>query len=81
MFGPLIYFFAREAKGHGVPEVMLAVAQKGGRIRPIVAVVKVGVWQVRPRWSPPKAGQFQICSPSCRKKTCLTILKREVHGS
>src|SRR6266536_221595 len=40
VFGPLIYFFAREAKGHGVPEVMLAVAQKGGRIRPIVAAVK-----------------------------------------
>ena len=40
LFGPLIYFFAREAKGHGVPEVMLAVAQRGGRIRPAVAVVK-----------------------------------------
>jgi CIC family chloride channel protein len=40
VFGPLIYFFAREAKGHGVPEVMLAVAQKGGRIRPVVAAVK-----------------------------------------
>lgn len=38
--GPLIYFFAREAKGLGVPEVMLAVAQKGGRIRPIVVVIK-----------------------------------------
>ncbi len=38
--GPLIYFFAREAKGHGVPEVMEAVALKGGRIRPVVAVVK-----------------------------------------
>jgi chloride channel protein, CIC family len=40
IFGPLIYFFAREAKGHGVPEVMLAVAQQGGRIRPIVAAIK-----------------------------------------
>lgn len=40
LFGPLIYFFAREAKGHGVPEVMEAVALRGGRIRPIVAVVK-----------------------------------------
>ena len=40
IFGPLIYFFAREAKGHGVPEVMLAVAQRGGRIRPAVVVVK-----------------------------------------
>ena len=40
LFGPIIYFFAREAKGHGVPEVMLAVAQQGGRIRPAVVVVK-----------------------------------------
>ncbi len=40
IFGPLIYFFAREAKGHGVPEVMQAVALRGGRIRPVVAVVK-----------------------------------------
>lgn len=40
VFGPLIYFFAREAKGHGVPEVMLAVALRGGRIRPAVVVVK-----------------------------------------
>lgn len=38
--GPLIYFFAREAKGHGVPEVMEAVAMRGGRIRPIVAIIK-----------------------------------------
>ena len=39
--GPLVYFFAREAKGHGVPEVMLAVASAGGRIRPRVALVKI----------------------------------------
>jgi CIC family chloride channel protein len=38
--GPLIYNFAREAKGHGVPEVMQAMALRGGRIRPIVAVIK-----------------------------------------
>lgn len=38
--GPMIYFFAHEAKGHGVPEVMEAVAMHGGRIRPRVAVVK-----------------------------------------
>jgi len=31
LVGPLIYFFAREAKGHGVPEVMEAVALRGGR--------------------------------------------------
>ncbi|MFQ6014378.1 MAG: chloride channel protein [Anaerolineae bacterium] len=40
LVGPMIYFFAREAKGHGVPEVMEAVALKGGRIRPIVVVIK-----------------------------------------
>ena len=40
VYGPLIYRFAREARGHGVPEVMVAVAENGGRIRPQVAVVK-----------------------------------------
>jgi CIC family chloride channel protein len=40
VIGPLIYLFAREAKGHGVPEVMLAVATLGGRIRPRVALIK-----------------------------------------
>jgi len=39
--GPLVYLFAREAKGHGVPEVMEAVALRGGRIRPRVALVKI----------------------------------------
>lgn len=38
--GLLVYFLAREAKGHGVPEVMAAVATKGGRIRARVSVVK-----------------------------------------
>lgn len=38
--GPLIMRGAREAKGHGVPEVMEAVALRGGRIRGRVAVVK-----------------------------------------
>jgi len=40
LYGPLIARFAPEARGHGVPEVMLAVAQEGGRIRPRVAVIK-----------------------------------------
>ena len=40
IFGPMIYKFAREAQGHGVPEVMEAVALRGGRIRPRVAIVK-----------------------------------------
>ncbi len=38
--GPLIYFFAREAKGHGVPEVMAAVALNHGRIRKRLVVFK-----------------------------------------
>ncbi len=38
--GPLVYFWAREAKGHGVPEVMEAVALKGGVIRKRIVVVK-----------------------------------------
>jgi len=40
LVGLLIYFFAREAKGHGVPEVKEAVALRGGRMRPRVAVAK-----------------------------------------
>jgi chloride channel protein, CIC family len=40
LYGPLIYKWAREARGHGVPEVMVAVAENGGRIRWQVSVVK-----------------------------------------
>ena len=40
LYGPLVYRFAKEARGHGVPEVMVAVARNGGKIRPQVAVVK-----------------------------------------
>lgn len=40
IFGPMIYRFAKEAKGHGVPEIMQSIALKGGRIRPQVAIVK-----------------------------------------
>ena len=36
----LIYFGAREAKGHGVPEVMDAVIRRQGKIRPRVALIK-----------------------------------------
>lgn len=39
--GPIIAYFAHEAKGHGVPEVMAAIALRGGRIRPRVVVAKV----------------------------------------
>ncbi len=38
--GPIIYFLAREAKGHGVPEVMEAVALRSGIIRKRVVFVK-----------------------------------------
>lgn len=38
--GPLIYFFAREARGHGIPEVMKAVAIRGGVIRARIVGVK-----------------------------------------
>lgn len=41
LVGPIIYFGAHEAKGHGVPEVMEAVALRGGRIRSRVALVKI----------------------------------------
>ena len=40
VIGPLIFFFAREAKGHGVPEVMEAVAMRSGLIRKRVVIVK-----------------------------------------
>jgi CIC family chloride channel protein len=38
--GPIVYKVAVEAKGHGVPEVMDAVARKGGIIRARVAIAK-----------------------------------------
>ena len=40
LVGPLIYFFAREARGHGVPEVMKAVALRGGVIRGRIVAIK-----------------------------------------
>ncbi len=39
--GPVIYKFASEAWGHGVPEVMEALRSRGGRIRARVAAVKI----------------------------------------
>jgi len=38
--GAITKWFAPEAKGHGVPEVMEAVALRGGEIRPRVVVAK-----------------------------------------
>ncbi len=40
LVGPIIYWGAKEAKGHGVPEVMEALILKGGRIRERVAFIK-----------------------------------------
>jgi CIC family chloride channel protein len=40
IYGPLVTKFAPEARGHGVPEVMYAVAERGGRIPPQVTVIK-----------------------------------------
>ncbi len=39
--GAMVYYLAREAKGHGVPEVMQAMALNNGIIRPRVAIVKL----------------------------------------
>jgi CIC family chloride channel protein len=38
--GPIVYLFAAEAKGHGVPEVMESVALRSGIIRKRVVFVK-----------------------------------------
>ena len=40
LVGPIVYLYSTEAKGHGVPEVMQAVALQSGVIRPRVAVAK-----------------------------------------
>ncbi|MCK4658785.1 MAG: chloride channel protein [Phycisphaerae bacterium] len=40
LVGFITYYFAREAKGHGVPEVMDAILRRGARIRPRVALAK-----------------------------------------
>ena len=39
--GVLVHFFAAEAKGHGVPQVMRALIKKGGLIKKRIGVVKV----------------------------------------
>jgi len=39
--GLVIQFYSAEAKGHGVPEVMEAIALKNGKIRPRVVIAKL----------------------------------------
>jgi H+/Cl- antiporter ClcA len=41
MVGLIVTFAAKEAKGHGVPEVMEAVVLRNGRIRKRVAAAKI----------------------------------------
>lgn len=41
LVGWIVYHFAKEARGHGVPEVMAAVALRGGVIRARVALAKI----------------------------------------
>jgi len=38
--GPLIWFLGREARGSGIPEVITAVSNRGGRIRKRVMAIK-----------------------------------------
>ncbi len=40
LIAPITYRLAKEARGHGVPEVMLAVALQGAVIRPFIALAK-----------------------------------------
>ncbi|HUU83081.1 MAG TPA: chloride channel protein [Phycisphaerae bacterium] len=40
LVGLIVHYFTREAKGHGVPEVMDAIYRHGGVIRPRVALAK-----------------------------------------
>lgn len=37
---PLIYYGAKETKGHGVPEIIESLVLRGGRIRPKVVAIK-----------------------------------------
>ncbi len=41
LIGFLTQKYAPEAKGHGVPEVMDAILTNGGKIRPIVSIIKI----------------------------------------
>ncbi len=41
IYGPMIYRWAPSARGHGIPEVMLAVKRKAGKIPGQVAIVKI----------------------------------------
>ena len=40
LVAPLVFLTSREARGHGVPEVIEAITFRGGKIRPQVALIK-----------------------------------------
>ena len=40
IYGPLVHRFAKDARGHGVPEVMYAINKRAGRIPAKVALIK-----------------------------------------
>jgi CIC family chloride channel protein len=40
IIGPIIYYGAKEAKGHGVPEIMESLIFRGGKIRAKVVAIK-----------------------------------------
>jgi H+/Cl- antiporter ClcA len=71
LYGPARSPLRPEARGHGVPEVMLAVAESGGRIRPPVTIVKAlasaitigtggALWRGRPEWARPVVGGLAL---------------------
>ncbi len=41
LVGPIVSFFSKEVKGHGVPEVMESIALRNGLIRPRVVIAKI----------------------------------------
>jgi CIC family chloride channel protein len=40
LVAPLVFLTSREARGHGVPEVIEAITFRGGKIRPQIALIK-----------------------------------------
>ena len=74
--GLLVFYLADEARGSGIPEVMLAVAQYGGKIR------------ARVRWSRPsrppsvsvRAAQRVVKGLSCRSARLSRLLWGRLFG-
>ena len=73
--GPIVYFMAREAKGHGVPEVMEAVALKGGVIRKRIVFIKSLASAV----SIGTGGSVGREGPDCPDRLCNRIIAWPAH--